>query len=226
MSCAKQHQCVCLTNAPEEREEPERVCKGAPLACTHHLCSQCPFHGHNLLLPPALSLSTGQAGWGSRSGCLTLGVCATVSLRQDIGHHSRAVTSCPSPTWKRRLWSKTELEPKWEDGRQSVMFLSLPKIFYLPNNTAFMGWETFSREELCSRKSELISLCISGCGQNQSSCANMWKVIWWKATAKQAQLRGGIALIHFFSWFWFQKMSVSHDCNNTQSSCYNEGLFM
>lgn len=200
--------------------------QGRPVSLHASSVPSVPSHGHKLLLLPALSSATGQAGRGCRSESLALGVGATVSLRQDISHHTRALTTCHSPVWKRHLWSKTELELKWEDGQRSVLFLSLPQIFYLPKDTAFMGWETFSREELWSRKSGLISLCISGCGQNQSSCANMWKVIWWKATAKQAQLRGGIALIHSFSWFWFQKMSVSHDCNNTQSSCYNEELFM
>lgn len=159
-------------------EDPDCVCTGIPLACTPRLCPRCPVHGHSLL-PPTLSSSTGQAGRGCRSRRLALGVCAAAFLRQDGSHHARSLATCPSPAWKRHLRSKTCL---WTEVRRRTtkcrVFLGLPKTFYLPNGAALAGWETFSREELWNRKSGLVSLCMSGCGQNQSSCANMWKVIW------------------------------------------------
>lgn len=162
----------------KNREDPDRVCTGIPLACTRRPCPQCPVHGCNPL-PRALSSSAGRVGRGGRSRRLALGVCTTVFLHQDGSHHARSLATCPSPAWKRHLRSKTCL---WTEARRRAtkcrIFLGLPKKFYLPNGAGFVGWETFSREELWNRKSGLVSLCMSGCGQNQSSCANMWKVIW------------------------------------------------
>lgn len=62
--------------------------------------------------------------------------------------------------------ARCALELKWEDGQQNAMFLSLPKIFYLPSDAAFVGWETFSREELWNRKFGLILLWYQSVAKN------------------------------------------------------------
>lgn len=99
-------------------EEPWRSWTCIPLACTHHPCPQCPVHSHKLLLPPAPSWSTGQAGWGSSSRRLVLGVCATVSLHH-ISHHTWAFTTCFLQPGKGTCGARCSLELKWEDGQQS-----------------------------------------------------------------------------------------------------------
>lgn len=121
----------------KNREDPERICKGTPLACTHHPCPQCPIHGHNLLLPPALSSSTGQAGWGCRSRRLALGICATVSLHQDISHHTQALATCPSPAWERHLWSKTF---PWTEVRRWTKTCNVPEF---AKNVLLTKWHSF-----------------------------------------------------------------------------------
>ncbi|XP_029855012.1 uncharacterized protein LOC115334667 [Aquila chrysaetos chrysaetos] len=90
----------------KNHEDPDGVCMGIPLACTHRLCPQCPIHGRNPL-PSALSSSDGQAGRGCRSRRLALGISAAVFLHQDGGHHAWSLAACPSPAWKRPLRSKT-----------------------------------------------------------------------------------------------------------------------
>lgn len=119
-------------------EDPERVCKGTRLDCTHHPCPQCPIHGHNLLLPPALSSSTGQAGWGCRSRRLALGICATLSLRQDISHHTQALATCPPPAWERHLWSKTPLN--WSEKMDKKVQCSWVCQKYFTYQTTQLSW--------------------------------------------------------------------------------------
>lgn len=86
--------------------------------------------------------------------------------------------------------------------------------FHLVNCTAFAGWE-----ELWAG-----CLCCFHCARQAVAQTRTAVVACQHRLAEgpaRARLGAGMLLIRSCSSLWFQKMLVSHDCNNTQSSCYN-----